>query len=233
MRRALPVLRRGLAWVPLNRGLVFNESQERCSTYGFQDTVAKGGHDLFCSLLWVVACRQMAELEPEQARRWQVAGKEAEDALWLLWDEGQGVYLAANEVCAQIDIWGNAFAVAHQIGSAERRQRVVRWLTEHYDEYVWQGQVRHLPGQQTWQSLFCPVPAGTYQNGGYWGTASGWLTTALADSAPDLARRTMAELMAFYRQHGVLEWAAPDGRKGPDLYVASIMNVWTLVQHMP
>lgn len=232
VKAALPVLRRGLAWMPLNRGLVFNDPQERSSTYGFQDTVAKGGHDLFCSLLWVCACRQMASLDPEQASRYQAAIAAAEDGLRLLWDEGQGIYLAANEVCRQIDVWGNAFLVAEGIGSAERRDRVARWLAAHYADYTFAGQVRHLPGDQVWQSLFGNVPAGTYQNGGYWGTASGWLIKALNGVAPELARRTMAELMAYYQQNGVVEWAAPDGRKGPDLYVASIMNVWTLAQQM-
>jgi len=125
---ALPSLRRALAFVPRNRNLVFNDPQQPSCTYGFQDTVAKGGHDLFCSLLFIVACRQMVVLDPAAAAEWSAQASATEASLWLLWDETRGVYLAASEICRQIDIWGNAFLVAHGIGDATRRQRVARYL---------------------------------------------------------------------------------------------------------
>jgi hypothetical protein len=141
---ALPALRRALAWVPRNRGLVFNDAQRPSCTYGFQDTVAKGGHDLFCTLLFVVACRQMADLDPADGAAWRERAAEAEAGLWLLWDDEQGAWLAASEICRQIDVWGNAFAVAHGIGPADSRQRAARWLATHLDDCVHDGQVRHL-----------------------------------------------------------------------------------------
>lgn len=226
----VPALRRGLAFVPRNRGLVFNDAQKPSSTYGFQDTIGKGGHDLFCSLLWVVACRQMSVLDREASPEWTRAGAETEQALALLWDEDAGAYLAANERCRQIDIWGNAFLVAHEIGDETRREGAALHLQTHYDRFMYRGQVRHLSAPQHWEHLLADTAPGTYQNGGYWGTPSGWLIEALTPRAPELAEKTFSELLAFYREQGVLEWSTPDGKKGPDLYVATIVNVWSLVK---
>jgi hypothetical protein len=233
VKTALPALRRALDWVPRNRGLVFNDAQRPSSTYGFQDNMAKGGHDLFCSLLYIVACRQMAELEPSAADEWRTRAKAAEDNLWLLWDDERGVYLAANEICRQVDIWGNAFLVAHGIGDADRRTRAAQYLAEHYDSFVYKGQVRHLLNGEYWERMFKPVTPDTYQNGGYWGTASGWLVGALRTVDPTLAGRALEELLADYQENGVFEWISPQGGKGPDLYVATIVNVWSLINaHM-
>lgn len=226
---ALPALRRALAWVPRNRGLAFNDAQRPSCTYGFQDTVAKGGHDLFCSLLYAVACRELPDLDPAGAAAWRSRAAAVEAGLWLLWDEDEGAWLAASEVCRQVDVWGNAFAVAHGLGAAGHRQRAARWLAAHDDAIVHAGQVRHLPPPQVWERLFVDVAPVTYQNGGYWGTPSGWLIAALRLVDPALAAGTLADLLAAYRRDGVLEWVAPDGRRGPDLYVATIVNVWSLL----
>jgi hypothetical protein len=230
VQAALPALRRGLDWVPRNRGLVFNDPQRPSCTYGFQDNMAKGGHDLFCSLLYVVACRQMAELDPPEAKRWLARASAAEENLWLLWNDERGAYLAANEICRQVDVWGNAFSVAHSIGDPARRERVARYLADRYDSFVYAGQVRHLPAPVHWERMFKPIDEGAYQNGGYWGTASGWLIEALRTVDSALAERTLGDLLADYRTNGVREWISPQGGKGPDLYVATIVNVWSLLQ---
>jgi hypothetical protein len=230
VKGSLPALRRALDWVPLNRGLVFNDAQRPASTYGFQDNMAKGGHDLFCSLLYAVACRQMAAMEPEASDEWDARAAAVDNNLWLLWDDERGAYLAANEICRQVDIWGNAFLVAHGIGDAQRRKRAARSLADNYDQFVYNGQVRHLPVPEYWERMFKPIPENSYQNGGYWGTAAGWLIQALNTVDPALAGRMLRDLLADYRQNGVFEWINPEGGKGPDLYVATIVNVWSLVK---
>jgi hypothetical protein len=232
VQAALPALRRGLDWVPRNRGLVFNDPQRPSCTYGFQDNVAKGGHDLFCSLLYVVACRQMAEMAPSEEAYWRGLASSAEQNLVLLWDDERGAYLAANEICRQVDVWGNAFAVARKIGAVARRERVAHYLADHYDSFVFAGQVRHLPEPEQWERMFKPIGAGTYQNGGYWGTPSGWLIEALHSVDRTLSERTLEQLLNAYRENGVLEWISPQGKRGPDMYVATIVNAWSLANQM-
>jgi hypothetical protein len=172
----------------------------------------------------------MGSLDRENATEWKDQADQSENALWLLWDDSKGAYLAANEVCRQVDVWGNAFLVTHGIGDKSRQLRVAQYLANHYPEFVHRGQVRHLPEPERWDRLFVDTPAGTYQNGGYWGTASGWMIKALSTVHPALAKKTLDDLISSYMQDGILEWIALDGRRGPDLYVATIANAWSLLK---
>jgi hypothetical protein len=88
----------------------------------------------------------------------------------------KGVFLAATEDCRQIDIWGNAFAVYIGCVQDQRREQVLRFLRDHYADYVLRGQVRHLLQGEFWERVIERpevVAPGTYQNGAYWGTPSG------------------------------------------------------------
>lgn len=51
---------------------------------------------------------------------------------------------------------------------ASVKAAVERWLTEHQPEYLYRGQVCHLPGGGTWEKLLIDVAPGEYQNGAYW-----------------------------------------------------------------
>jgi hypothetical protein len=225
----LSALHQALDFVPMNRGLVYNDPQRPSCTYGFQDNVAKGGHDLFASLLYIIACHQMKELDPTNDEYWHKRATVAENNLWLLFDEKRGIYLAANEICRQVDIWGNAFLVAYNIGDSYLQKKVAQYLAKNYKSYMYAGQVRHLPTPEYWERMFKPLSKDTYQNGGYWGTASGWVIKALQTVDPKLADSTFNELINNYHR-GIFEWISPSGSKGPDLYVATILNVWSLVK---
>jgi hypothetical protein len=85
------------------------------------------------------------------------------------------------------------------------------------------GQVRHLPAGAYWERFLRDVPPGYYQNGGYWGTASGWLIEALADVDPALALRLFHDLVSDYRERGIHEWVNGATTHLPN-YVASATN---------
>jgi hypothetical protein len=57
-----PAARRGLEFLPLMDGLVYNNPAAPNCTYGFTDTVAKQGHLLFSSLLLYQALTDMSEV---------------------------------------------------------------------------------------------------------------------------------------------------------------------------
>jgi hypothetical protein len=59
--------------------------------------------------------------------------------------------------------------------------------------------------QSCWEK--CAAAGGTYQNGAYWHTPTGWLIEALAPSAPDLAAAVFDRF--------VMELQQDDYRKGP------------------
>ena len=49
------------------------------------------------------------------------------------------------------------------------------FLQKQYADYVFKGQVRHLLNGTFWERTLIPVAPGSYQNGAYWATASGWV----------------------------------------------------------
>lgn len=181
---------------------------DRCP-YGFTDTVRKQGDVLFTSLLYIQACRRLAELmdaggRPADAARWR---EEAERLAPVLratfWDGGVGLFRAATASCTQPDIWGSAFAVELGVATADQSRAVAHYFKNHYSEIVQRGQIRHLPSGVYWDSA---CPRDTYQNGGYWATATGWFITTLDLVDPRLADQTAFDLVADFRERGVSEW---------------------------
>lgn len=222
-------LDRGLAYVPRSAsGLVWNDPDHIHSPYGFTDTVGKTG-DLFMeSMLYWQAARCLARWHRhfgngKQASEYtQQAGRIA-SAVGGLWDEDSGAFLAASRDCRQIDIWGNAYAVAIEFPMGSRRERVIDFLVKNYERYVWCGQVRHLLEGEYWHRLLTPVPRDRYQNGAYWATASGWVMQALAYRDRSLAARMFADLVEDFQNHDICECIHHNYRQLPS-YVVSATN---------
>ena len=62
--------------------------------------------------------------------------------------------------CNQIDIWGSAFAVYIDFMHGQRRQRLLSFLRDRYQDYVWRGQVRHLLRGEYWARLLTTLSSG-------------------------------------------------------------------------
>ncbi|MFO0889050.1 MAG: hypothetical protein U0790_07865 [Isosphaeraceae bacterium] len=222
-------LDRAMDWVPRSqRGLVFNDPADPHSPYGFTDTVGKTGELFFESLLDWTACGRLAAWhdhagKADRAEAYRARRRKIERNLEVLWDEPRGAFLAATHDCRQIDVWGNAYAIDLGIPLPGRRDRVLRFLVDRRDQFLWRGQVRHLLKGETWQRQLAPVPPGRYQNGAYWATASGWVINALSCIDPQLARRVFRELIADFLAQGVHECIAEYHRQ-LESYVVSAAN---------
>lgn len=198
---------------------------ERCP-YGFTDTIQKSGDELFCSLLMVQADRQLADLlsaggRRDEAEKWrQESSRISASVRSVFWDKEVGLFRATTGACNAPDIWGSAFAV--YLGCAHRAQAnaVARYFKAHYSEIVQQGQVRHTPGSTDWNGKPAPAHEGQYQSGGYWATPVGWFVYALDLADPQLADRTILEMVSHFKQHGACEWINGEKRVLPN-YLAS------------
>jgi glycogen debranching enzyme len=171
---------------------------DRCP-YGFTDTVHKQGDELFCSLLFVQASRQLGELlnavgRPDEAKTWNTESLRVTRSInQVFWGAKTGLYLAATDVCRQPDIWGSAFAVSIGVADSQRAQAVAAYFDRHYSELVKRGQLRHLPAGMVWEST--STSPGTYQNGAYWATPIGWFVQTLDRVNPKLADQTVVDLV--------------------------------------
>lgn len=196
--------------------------QDRCG-YGFTDTVHKEGNVLFCSLLFVQACRQLSELlqageRDAESQEWGAEGRACEKSIReVFWDSQVGLFRAATVRCREHDIWGSALAVYLGVADAAQSAAVAAYFKTHYAAIVQHGQIRHLPGGVYWEE---GCKRDTYQNGAYWATPTGWFvyTLDLADSA--LADQTVVDMVRHFRRHGACEWIFGDVRKLPN-YLAS------------
>lgn len=222
-------LDRAMEWVPrAASGLVYNDPVKPHSPYGFTDTIGKTGELFFESLLYWTASQRMADWHrragnPARSKEFRRRAKLIEQNLGTLWDEEAGAFLAATQDCRQLDIWGNAYVIWLEIPLGPRRKRIRNFLHNHYERYVWRGQVRHLLKNEHWQRLLAPVQPERYQNGAYWATASGWVVWALAQQDPKLARRMWNDLVADFRANDICECVNEGYRQLPS-YVVSATN---------
>lgn len=232
----LPKLERAFDSLPVDRdGLIHIDPNSPRSGYGFTDCVAKTGRVLFSNLLLAEACREVAETcrrfeQHEDAFSWYERSARLGDWTGQFYASNWRMFLAARNDCKQIDLWGSAYAAVTHLATGSQRDAVADYLIEHYDRCVWGGHVRHVPAGQEWQRLLQPVDAETYQNGGYWAVATGWVARTMATLLPERGAQMIADAVGEFEDHGVHEWIHPEHGRHVNDYVASIACVLASVR---
>ncbi|MCX6923869.1 MAG: hypothetical protein NT154_11785 [Verrucomicrobia bacterium] len=206
---------------------------DRCP-YGFTDSVRQQGDVLFCSLLYLQACRQLADLldavnRPEDAGNWRYEAEKLAPVIHqTFWDGSTGLFRAATVYCGQPDIWGSAFAVWLGVATPQQAATIAGYFADHYSEIVQCGQIRHLPGGVYWDAA---CARDTYQNGGFWATATGWFVYTLSLVDPVRANQTVVSLVNDFQARGVNEWVF-GSTIGVSRYLSSITMPLAGVQKM-
>lgn len=222
-------LKRAMDFVPRSSlGLVWIDPDNPHTGYGFTDSVIKTGNELFCSLLYWEASLLMAEIygvinKKSLQSEFLERAKMIEKNIDVLWDEKTGAFYTTTIGERRIDIWGNAFAVYINFPLGNKEKKIIDFLIKNYNEYIYCGQIRHLLKGEYWTKTCYEIPGETYQNGAYWGTASGWIFYAIAKESPGLASEIINEMIDYYRNYGVYECVNENYNKVKD-YVASITN---------
>jgi hypothetical protein len=218
---------------------------ENAKDFGFCDSVFKSGKLLFPSILKYVAAQQLMELYraaelPDRTASLESdvhAIRKAIPATFMhQWGPKNETWLdSATSVGNQPDVWGSAYAVYTGAVDEAIAVKIGRALARGYREKsaVRDGCVRNILSNDPanpngWQkSLSLP---GTYQNGGYWGTAAGWYLAALAKFDRAGARQMSQDFLGFLRKNrredGTAEsweWFNPEtGKHANPLYVATV-----------
>ncbi len=191
------------------------------SAWGFCDGETHTGKLLFASLLRYRAAGELAELAKALGHRERVAGyrqiqKTIRPNLARTFGDpaGKDGWLRASTgLSGQPDVWGTLFAL--HLGVLDRAQASAARKTVadavRRGTITLEGGVRQVPTDRdfskttAWERSMCAI--NTYQNGGYWHTASGWLIEALWKHDRALALQVFSEMLAQLR--------AQDFRKGP------------------
>ena len=199
---------------------------ERCP-YGFTDSIAKSGDELFCSLLMVQASRQLGDLlaaggRAEEAQKWRTEAERISGSVrGVFWDGQAGLFRSTTGACNVPDIWGSAFAVWLGVATKEQSQKIAKYFKEHHNEIVLHGQVRHMPGFMDWNGRKMATNSGQYQSGGFWATPTGWFVYTLDLADPALADQTVIEMVRHFQGHGACEWINREGTCQLPGYTAS------------
>lgn len=217
---------------------------ENAKDWGFCDSVFKSGKLLFPSVLKFVAARRLAEMfsacgDATKAQRYRnearLIGVAIAAAFLRESKNGKEALLhSASGVGDQPDVWGSALAV--HCGALDERlsAKVSRALVRAYRDRtaVRDGAARQVPTSDrlggVWERSISA--AGTYQNGGYWGTPMGWYISAVYKTdraaAADMAREFVRGLGRKVLEDGAVEaveWFNPDtGASANPRYVATV-----------
>lgn len=226
--RWYPALDRGMDVLPLSpEGLIWNDPEDPHSPYGFTDTVCKTGRLFMESVLYWRACRKLEKLHGlfgsmERSLRYGENARLVEERLPDLFDREAGVFPAAELDCRQTDVWGMLYAL--DVGFPfpnEIRGAMERWLMDNRSRYLYKGQVCQLPNGAPWEKLLIEVPAGEYQNGAYWATASGWVLRFFRERDPGFFERILGELLEDFGEDGICECVNEGYRKLPEFVVSA------------
>ncbi len=219
-----------LETVPLSeRGLVWIDPANAHSGYGFTDTVGKTGEVLFSSLLYWEACMVLAKLcqraaEHDGAHTWFEAAELTARRRHEFRSDRDGMMRAARGDCHQIDLWGSTYTGVVRAVSKSQTVTIGAWLFDHYEDCFLRGCVRHLPAPERWERMLADYPAGRYQDGGYWATATGWAAMVLDRYDHDTAVMLLEDAIDLLEEQDAPEWISETEADGL-LYVASAANV--------
>lgn len=215
----LPQLARTLGTVPVEAatGLVWVDPATPHTAYGFTDSIAITGRHLFCSLLRFEACGILADLCARfgrDAAPWRQDAVQIRQNLDLLWSPEHALFLAGSHDCRQADIWGSAYACVIGAVDDARRAALAASLLAKRERYLLRGQVRHLLRPEFWSRLICPdewAGPGQFQNGAYWGTATGWIAEVFESAEPGRGIALLRDFVADFAVHGVWECIGESG----------------------
>ncbi len=185
---------------------------ENAKDWGFCDGEFKSGKLLFPSVLKFIAATQLADLFRASGQGAKAEGYKKDAAQikraipQVLFhpsaNPGEGWLHSATEVGNQPDVWGSALAIWSGAVDGPTAEKVGRALVRAFRDKtaVNQGCVRQIlttdrTNHGHWQSAL--PQHGGYQDGGYWGTPTGWYIAAIHTVDPKAATEMARDYIQF------------------------------------
>lgn len=187
-------------------GLCMTTLNRRAVGFGFCDAVVHDGKLLMASLLRYRAARELETLTG--SRRYREIQKRIESSLPSAFrDPKSGWLLASTGTSAQPDVWGTLRALADFPIPKDVRTRAEQEVLKAAKDgtILLEGAVRHVPTNRdfsektAWERAYSPK--GSYQNGAYWHTPTGWLLRVLRRVEPSLAKQILGEFIQHLKSN--------------------------------
>ena len=194
-----------------SNGLFVTTQQKRAVGFGFCDSITFTGKVLYPSLLRFRAATELFGLTRDRKYR-DEASKIARNIPLTFGELDSGWLMAATELGRQPDVWGTLLALHLGVLDSSRSKRARQTILKAFKAgtIALEGAVRHVPtdrdfsGSSAWEKAM--GGKGTYQNGAYWHTPTGFLIETLMKEDKTLVRRVFADYVAHLRKGGEIPW---------------------------
>ena len=221
---------KGIDCLPTDEyGMIVNETDIPHSPYGFTDCIKKTGKLAMETLLLWRALNSIVKWSKdigEDDEAYEKHIRLIEDNFLRIFEQESGMLYAATKICKQIDLWASCYAVSIGFPMSQRnREKISDWFITHYDEVVFEGQLRHLPKGEYWEDTITPVAHETYQNGAFWATPTGWLYDTLSVCDKKSAEKAVNECLESFEKKGIFE-CINRGYEKLSPYAVSAANVY-------
>lgn len=195
--------------------------------FGFTDLIYKTGRLLISSILYYKSCLQLSEM-------YKIIDKNNESSTWntnatnvknkineKLWNDNDGLYYATDIKNKQSDIVGSCMAVYYGVADGLKKNKICLYMLNNYNDLVKWGSIRYLKKNEYWQ--FTSVAQGSYQNGAYWPTFTGYYAYCLNELSKDKCDQLIREMVEYFIREGIYEYIIESEPQGfLDKYNSSI-----------
>ena len=230
--------------------MVYTTEDFRGVDYGFRDVITITGELCMPSILKYKASLELAELfdllkKKDKAEVYRNNARRLKEEIPQRFSDSRGMLLASTGKSKQADIWSTVMAIYYGIIEGEQVLNASRTITDGYKKGLLakSGNIRHIfigedfSEKSAWEKSL--VRKGDYQNGGYWGTPTGWVCYVMAQTDLPAAKQLAKEYIDNLR--------AGDFRKGGDygepwecynleapqnaIYMTTVTSPYTVFKH--
>lgn len=199
--------------------IVYTTENFRGVDFGFRDQVTITGELSFPSILKYRASLELAWLmeklgNSDKASGYREKARKLKNSIPNSFMDSRGMLKASTGMSQQADVWSTALAVYLGIIEDDKLKKTSQFLANAYMDgsLSYKGNIRHVlttddySESTAWENSL--AKKNTYQNGAYWGTPTGWVVYAIAQTDLASAKKLASEYIAELREN--------DYRKGKE-----------------
>lgn len=208
------LIKRSYEHVPFAFDLVYSNPQRTIVGFGFMDSIRLTGLDLMTSLVTIRGLERSAELfkgsiDDATTAQWASRAGRMRKAVSRLFSEEIGGFMGATRRGKAFSVWGNG--LGWSLATDKQKEVIAKTFTEQGASIFLMGCTRQVPGPEGWPGTERAVG---YQNGGYWGTGTGFVLPAIAEFDRPKAIALAKELLANLEKIKYHEYVRQDGSLG-------------------
>ena len=225
-------------------GLAYSDPQHPAIGFGFMDSVKISGFELLSSLVLYRGFQRAVSLfqndvDASTLARWRQLAREIPENLYRLYDPMVGGYVEGSRQGHQFSVWGNG--LAYSLAPTNVKRQIFEFYQKNWPTIFLHGYTRQMAEPNGWEG---PGQSELrYQNGGFWGTGTGYVLPVLYDQNPTVALELAGELVQNLPKVDYCEWldpinGTPSGAMGflgsiavPAMGVRSILERKPLIEY--